>query len=587
MANYSTSMSVDGSNSYNSTAGGYQIAGNDGTSAWAYCTLPDDYSTYDDCNITCSVYGATAPSTWGSWYCYVELYVNGSQHGSSKQIYGTSSYFNDGSGTTHSFSINLSSFCSCEYEAGDTIQLKFVGSDGGYINSSGNCAYLKSGTFTATGANIITLTFNANGGSGAPSSKTAEADESGIASFTIPSTIPTKENYKFLGWSTSKSATDASYEAGEDIELSENTILYAVWTQIIKYTLTYDANGGSGAPSSETNEVDEFGYASFKIPYTTPTREDYTFLGWDTSKSATWASYENGEIIEINTNTTLYAIWEKNPSYTLTFDANGGSGAPTKMSDVSDANGISSFKIPSTIPKRAGYIFDGWGESSDAIEPTYAINDTVTTTEDITLYAIWNLVVSIRVFKSGVLWTNCTRVLTLYSNNVLRYTLTSDGTGVYSAEYLEPDVYDLYVDGVDTGINVTLPHEDEVNPIKIQYHTVAYYASTADGGTVPKDTNIYLNGTSVSILDNVGGLVKDDCLFVGWNTTKDGTGTHYNAGDVIPITSSLKLYAIWIDDTINYVFDGAEYIPSDPIIHDEQGWKFAKMWVFTADGWES
>lgn len=77
----------------------------------------------------------------------------------------------------------------------------------------------------------LQLSYNANGGSGAPSqqSKTVTTAGSPSATFTIPSTIPTRSGYTFLGWSTSSTATTASYAAGGSITITGNTTLYAVW----------------------------------------------------------------------------------------------------------------------------------------------------------------------------------------------------------------------------------------------------------------------------------------------------------------------------------------------------------------------
>lgn len=77
-------------------------------------------------------------------------------------------------------------------------------------------------------SNIVTpstysLSYNANGGSGAPST------QSGSTSYTISSTVPTRSGYTFLGWSKSSSATTPEYYAGNTIILSGNTTLYAVW----------------------------------------------------------------------------------------------------------------------------------------------------------------------------------------------------------------------------------------------------------------------------------------------------------------------------------------------------------------------
>ncbi len=144
---------------------------------------------------------------------------------------------------------------------------------------------------------VYTLTYNANGGNGAPSSQT------GNTSYTVSSIVPTRSGYNFIGWSTNSNATSASYTPGSAINISQDTTLYAVWSKKT-YTLSYNANGGSGAPASQS------GNTSHTISNTKPTRNGYTFLGWATSSSSATPSYAPGDTISINTNTTLYAIWE-------------------------------------------------------------------------------------------------------------------------------------------------------------------------------------------------------------------------------------------------------------------------------------
>lgn len=70
-----------------------------------------------------------------------------------------------------------------------------------------------------------TLSYNANGGSGAPSSQRVKAN----TGFYLSSTKPTRSGYTFLGWSTNKNATSASYSAGAGVRISSNITLYAVW----------------------------------------------------------------------------------------------------------------------------------------------------------------------------------------------------------------------------------------------------------------------------------------------------------------------------------------------------------------------
>ncbi|MBR0508584.1 MAG: InlB B-repeat-containing protein, partial [Clostridia bacterium] len=156
----------------------------------------------------------------------------------------------------------------------------------------------------SSSASTYTVSYNANGGTGAPSSQTVTAGNS----ITIPSTAPTWTGHQFLGWSTSSSATTASYVAGNTYKPSGNTTFYAVWKQnsTTSYTVSYSANGGSGAPSSQTVTAG----SSVTIPSTIPTRFPYTVLGWSTSSSASSASYLPGGSYTPGSSTTLYAVWK-------------------------------------------------------------------------------------------------------------------------------------------------------------------------------------------------------------------------------------------------------------------------------------
>ncbi len=78
------------------------------------------------------------------------------------------------------------------------------------------------------------------------------------------------------------------------------------------------------------------------------------------------------------------ALRISNPiSYTLSYNANGGSNAPAAQS------GSTSYKISSAIPTRSGYTFLGWSNSSSATNPEYRVGNTITLTGNTTLYAVW------------------------------------------------------------------------------------------------------------------------------------------------------------------------------------------------------
>lgn len=153
-----------------------------------------------------------------------------------------------------------------------------------------------------------TIKYNANGGSGAPGNQTKWKDQT----LTLSSTKPTRTGYSFLGWSTSSSATSATYSAGGSYTANSAATLYAVW-KANTYKVTYNANGGSGAPGTQTKVHDK----TLALSAVKPTRTNYTFKGWATSASATTPAYAAGSSYKTNAAITLYAVWEltyKKPS---------------------------------------------------------------------------------------------------------------------------------------------------------------------------------------------------------------------------------------------------------------------------------
>ncbi len=308
------------------------------------------------------------------------------------------------------------------------------------------------------------ITYNANGGSGAPGEQFKEYGKS----LTLSSTKPTRSGYTFAGWSTSSTATSATYQPGGSFTTNANTTLYAVWKNL--YTVSYNANGGSGAPSSQTKTHG----MTLTLSSTKPTRSGYTFLGWSTSSTATSATYQPGGSFTTNANTTLYAVWKLNSTilsensknaavistggeevlftftpttsgkymlrftggdnacvwfyredgrhgstfyieeqltagitykfgveyyedssttgtilfdfirvYIVSYDANGGSNAPS-TEEIPYGSWLSEQK-----PTREGYTFLGWATSRTATSATDQAGDTYTTNADTTLYAVW------------------------------------------------------------------------------------------------------------------------------------------------------------------------------------------------------
>ena len=146
------------------------------------------------------------------------------------------------------------------------------------------------------------------------------------------------------------------------------------------YQVSYNANGGSGAPSAQTKTYG----VTLKLSTTKPTRTGYSFQGWATSSGGSVA-YAAGANYTANAAVTLYAVWKAN-TYKVTYNANGGTGAPASQTKTYDVT----LKLSTTVPTRANYTFKGWATSSGG-SVAYASGVNYTRDEDVTLYAVWEL----------------------------------------------------------------------------------------------------------------------------------------------------------------------------------------------------
>gem|GEM_PF-1855023 len=176
------------------------------------------------------------------------------------------------------------------------------------------------------------------------------------------------------------SGNDLAKALGVDLSTGSKTVtLYAEW-QPFNLTVIYNSNGGSGAPAAQTKTQG----AALTLSSTKPTRDGYTFLGWAESSTATTAQYQPGGSFTKDANTTLYAVWQLN-TYTVTYNAGGGTGAPAAQTK---AHGTA-LTLSSTKPTRDGYTFLGWAESSTATTAQYQPGGSFTKDADATLYAVW------------------------------------------------------------------------------------------------------------------------------------------------------------------------------------------------------
>ena len=153
----------------------------------------------------------------------------------------------------------------------------------------------------------LLVTYISNGGTGAPES---QVKQKGIA-LTLSDKKPTRQGYTFLGWSEDSKATEPSYEAGGKYTRNQSVTLYAVWKEGEEkktVQVSYDANGGTGAPASQLKQEG----VDLTLSDIKPVRSGYTFLGWSSDSKAVLPSYQAGGKYTEDQNVTLYAVWRQN-----------------------------------------------------------------------------------------------------------------------------------------------------------------------------------------------------------------------------------------------------------------------------------
>ncbi|MBR3952787.1 MAG: InlB B-repeat-containing protein [Oscillospiraceae bacterium] len=207
-----------------------------------------------------------------------------------------------------------------------------------------------------------TVTFDAMGGEGGP--KTAIKYE--YEDMIIPSEIPVKEGYKFIAWSFNhpfKEGYGFERRPGEIYEYDADITMYAVWAkEICKVTFT-----GENVP--EDYEVE--GGETIQLPALA--REGYSFLGWKGTAKGEHEytiSFKAGDRIRMLNDWEFEALWEEisvTPTYTITYDANGGYGAPEAQKKEEGKDLI----ISSVVPKKDGYVFIAWQFMHPFTQGTY------------------------------------------------------------------------------------------------------------------------------------------------------------------------------------------------------------------------
>lgn len=340
---------------------------------------------------------------------------------------------------------------------------------------------------------------------------------------------PYRAGYKIEGWYTEEACTNLF---DFDTPINAHKTLYAKWEDAtVRFTVTYEYNGGTGTTASET--VEAGGKATRPED---PTKEKMYFDGWYQDKE-TKRPYNFDSAVQ--SDITIYAKWLK--AITVTYDYNY-TGAPAPLTEEIKEGEVA----PKKNVDRHDYIFGGWYLDDDC-ENGY--RDTPVS-DDLTLYAGW-VSLSAQDFTYTFHYN--------YSGAPANVEVSVKG----GAQVEAPDFSENAPEGKEfAGWFKDAAGEEEFD---------IYAAATGDADVYAKWANLYTVtfNYNCSTIENTTATVREGkpvqepeiperngCTFVAW-FTEATLSTEYEFS--APVTGNMTLYAGWqFPNDGTYVFE-AEY----------------------------
>ena len=376
-----------------------------------------------------------------------------------------------------------------------------------------------------------------------------KASTGSYSSITFPSTTQcTRTGYTLLGFSTSQSATAATYNPGASAVVSGTW--YAVWTpNSYTYNITYQSTTGVFLGSGTVTK-------NFGSTYSISPNQNFTGYTTPSAQNITWDS--------ILAKTIIFKYTPIN--YTIEYNLKGGS-----------ASNKTSYNIETTTftlnnPTKTGNTFKGWSGTDLTGETNTSVKITTGSTGNRTYTANWT-VNSYQFTLGSATHVNTTGSTTSGSKQygstiTLKATVdtgysfdkwTSSNTNLVSNKTVANTSFDMPAG------NLTMTPS-----IKANSYTITYDISTnANSGDVllnqPADTSYTYTGGNVKITTDIPK--REGYTFIGWCRYSNSISDILNSGDLISQpTNNITLYAVW-KKTISITYDinkGTGALPEPP-----------------------
>ena len=324
-----------------------------------------------------------------------------------------------------------------------------------------------------------------------------------------------------------------------------------VWATA-KYTVTYDANGGTGAPEPQKKTAGK----ELKLSTVKPARTGYIFKGWAVKASATKADYAAGASYTADADITLYAVW-KVASYkaVITETVNARSGPGTKYGKVAELSQGKTVTIKETSNGWGKLSDDSWvpldytvkeGVTSYTLEYTDGVDATVSDASEIPPVTVKygkEFTVTKKKFKRTGYHYDKWKLYRTGTSGKLWFCRDTAKNEKWAKENKTPFGYKTVKTAPEKTLRINTPVSETVYITpdwEIDTYKVTYDAN--GGKNAPKAQTKTYNKILVLRKDKP---TRDNYKFLGWATTASASGPTYQAGGQYTVNKKVKLYAVW------------------------------------------
>ena len=378
----------------------------------------------------------------------------------------------------------------------------------------------------------FTVNFDGQGATtdASPSSKQVVSPAVTVGSLPTP---PVRTGYIFGGWYNESEGAGGEFTASTVV--TANKTVYAKWNSY-SYTVTFNDQGATTPVGDTSNTVASPNTTIGTLP-TEPANTGYYFGGWNTKADGTGTSFTTET--PVTSDITVYAIWIKNPTYTVTFDGQRATtdADPTSKQVISPAVTVGSLPTP---PLKTGYIFGGWFNEPEGAGGKFTASTVVT--GDKTVYAKWNSY-SYTVTFDGQEATTAADPTSIPVNSP-DVTVGSLPTPPLKTGYTFGGWYNQPggAGGEFTASTVVTANKTVYAKWNSYIYTVTFDSQGATTDASPVEKSVSSPNTKLSSMPS--DPIKTGFIFDGWYTQPEGQGNQFTIDTVVE--GNITIYAKWI-----------------------------------------